>query len=79
MFCKHRDIFGKPGEGVHSYRFMGIALVDALLTVIVAFYVSKKYTVSFVKTLIVFFIAGVIVHRLFCVNTTINVAIFGMV
>ena len=79
MFCKHRDIFGKPGEGVHSYRFMGIALVDAILTIIVAFYVSKKYTVSFVKTLIVFFSAGVIVHRLFCVNTTINVAIFGMV
>ncbi|NBO98854.1 MAG: hypothetical protein EBU90_01830 [Proteobacteria bacterium] len=85
VFCKHRDLFGKPGQGVHSHRFMGVAIVDMLLTVIVAkivsFYVSKKYSIkmSFVKTLAAFLFAGVLVHRLFCVNTTVNVAIFGTV
>jgi hypothetical protein len=26
MFCKHADVFGRPGEGVHSTRIGGYAL-----------------------------------------------------
>ena len=32
-FCKYKDLFGKPGEGVHSYRIFNIAIVDVILTI----------------------------------------------
>ena len=35
-FCKYKDIFGKPKEGVHSYRIMNIAIVDVLATILLA-------------------------------------------
>lgn len=28
MFSEYSDIFGKPNEGVHSYRFLDTAIVD---------------------------------------------------
>ena len=31
--CKYRWIFGKEGEGVHSLRVFGVAVVDVALTV----------------------------------------------
>lgn len=35
-FCKYKNIFGEPGKGVHQYRFAGVAIVDAGLTVLLA-------------------------------------------
>ena len=35
-FCKHKDIFGKPNEGVHKYKIMNIAIVDVLGTILIA-------------------------------------------
>ena len=32
-----KDIFGKVGKGLHSYRIANIAIVDVLLTVILAY------------------------------------------
>ena len=32
--AKYKDIFGKPNEGAHSSRFLGIAIVDAGATII---------------------------------------------
>ena len=26
--CQYKDIFGKPGEGAHSYRVANVAVVD---------------------------------------------------
>ena len=37
MSCQYKDLFGKVGEGVHSYRIFNIAVVDVLLTVLLAF------------------------------------------
>ena len=31
--CKYKDILGKPGQGVHSYRIFNIAIVDVILTI----------------------------------------------
>ena len=31
MYCKYKDIFGKVGSGIHSYRIANIAIVDVLL------------------------------------------------
>jgi hypothetical protein len=34
--CKYKDIFGKPGTGVHAHRVFGLASVDVALTVLLA-------------------------------------------
>ena len=46
--CKYKDSLGKPKEGIHSYRFLGIAIADFLLTIVLAasnniVKYSKKY------------------------------------
>ncbi len=75
--CQYKNIFGKPGEGPHSYRIANIAVVDVLVTVIGAFLISKLFKWKFLKTLLVLFIIGILAHKVFCVKTTVNNAIFG--
>ena len=78
-FNKMREIFGKEGEGVHSYRVFNIAIVDVIATIIGAYLLSIFFKINFWIILIILFILGIILHRLFCVNTTINKFIFGFV
>ena len=77
-FCKHKDILGKPGEGVHKYRFMNIAIVDVLLTILLAkaiqYYIIPTYDIWLI--LFACFIAGILLHRIFCVKTTIDKLLF---
>lgn len=75
--CQYKDIFGKPGEGVHSYRIANVAIVDVVVTIIGAYLLAKLFKWKFLKTLIVLFILGIIAHKLFCVKTTVDKAIFG--
>lgn len=74
--CKYKDFFGKPSEGLHSYRIFDIAIVDVVLTLLVAYILSIKYKTSFIKTSIILFLIGIIAHRLFCVRTTIDKLLF---
>jgi len=78
-FCKYKDILGKPKTGLHSYRVFDIAVVDFLLTILLAkfieFYMMKG--TPFWKILIVTFILGIIIHRIFCVKTTIDKLLFS--
>ena len=78
-FNKLKEIFGKEGEGVHSYRVFNIAIVDVIATIIGAYLLSIFFKINFWIILIILFILGIILHRLFCVNTTINKFIFGFV
>lgn len=81
-YCPFKDlseIFGKVNEGVHSYRFLNLAIIDVIMTIIGAFIIAKIFNINFWIILIFLFILGIILHRLFCVNTTINKLIFGMV
>ena len=75
--CSYKNIFGKPNEGVHSYRIANIAVVDVGATVIGAYLISKLFKWNFLKTLIVLFIIGIIAHKVFCVKTTVDKAIYG--
>ena len=74
--CKYKDMFGKPGKGVHSFRIFNIAVVDVLLTILVAYLISKMFHLRFDITLVVCFIVGIIAHRVFCVRTTIDKLLF---
>jgi hypothetical protein len=79
MFCEYKDIFGKVGEGVHSYRVFNIAIVDVIATIIMV-YLLKIFVFpkrSFLKLTIILFLLGIILHRLFCVKTTVDKYIFG--
>ena len=80
MLCKYKDIFGKVGEGLHSYRLFNIAIVDVISTIFVA-YLLKIYIFpqrSFLKITIILFLLGIILHRIFCVKTTLDKIIFGL-
>ena len=74
--CKYKNVLGKPNEGIHSYRFMGISIVDSVITVVAAYFISHKFKKPFGITLLSLFILGIIVHKLFCVRTTIDKVIF---
>jgi hypothetical protein len=77
MLCKYKDILGQPGKGLHKYRIFNIAIVDVILTIIVAYLISYFYKTHFFITLLILFILGIILHRLFCVKTTVDKFLFG--
>lgn len=77
IFAKYKDIFGKPKEGLHSYRLFDIAIVDVLLTILLAFLISYFFKYSFLIVLLILFLLGIVLHRLFCVRTTIDKLLFN--
>jgi tetrahydromethanopterin S-methyltransferase subunit E len=78
MACQYSEIFGRVGEGAHSYRIFNIAVVDVVLTVLLG--LSVQWLImpktSLVVILAVLFIVGIVLHRVFCVRTTIDRLIF---
>lgn len=74
--CKYKDALGKPNKGIHSYRFMGVAIVDVIMTLIGAILISYFTKYSFLMIAIFLFILGIVLHRLFCVRTTIDKLLF---
>ena len=78
-FCKYKDALGKPNEGLHSYRVFDIAVFDVLLTFLLAkfiqYYILEEY--DFLLILISCFIVGILLHRVFCVKTTVDKLLFS--
>ena len=79
--CKYSTIFGIPGKGLHKYRIFNIAIVDVLLSILLAtviYYLFRylDYKVKFCYILIFVFLLGIILHRVFCVKTTIDKLLF---
>jgi uncharacterized membrane protein YqjE len=77
MFCKYKNIFGKVGEGAHSFRLFDVAVVDVLLTILVSIiinYFYPKYRLVYILGSL--FIMGMILHRIFCVRTTVDKLLF---
>uniref|UniRef100_A0A6C0B105 RDD domain-containing protein n=1 Tax=viral metagenome TaxID=1070528 RepID=A0A6C0B105_9ZZZZ len=74
--CKYKNLFGELKKGPHSYRFFGFAIFDVLMTLIGAFLISYFFNLSFIYTALFLFILGIILHRLFCVRTTVDKLLF---
>ena len=72
FLCQYRHIFGKEKEGIHSYRFMNIAIMDVLLTFIGALVIAYWYKLNIILVFIVLVILGTVIHYIFCVETTIT-------
>jgi hypothetical protein len=71
FLSEYKDIFGKPREGIHSYRFMNISIVDSVTTVILGLLISFVFNVDLLPCLFVTFIVGEVLHYIFCVDTQI--------
>lgn len=78
MLCKYKDSLGKPREGVHSARLMDVAVFDVAGTVLAAYALSRYTSVRFWPALAFLFLAGIVLHRLFCVRTTLDKLIFPL-
>ena len=76
--CKYQTALGIPNKGIHSYRLFDVAIIDVIFTVIGAIIISYFSKRSFIYTLIFLFLLGIILHRLFCVKTTIDKLLFGI-
>lgn len=69
MACPYAFIFGKPNEGVHSRRIGGYAVVDSILTILLAILITYIWKVQLWKSVIGLFILGELLHYLFGVQT----------
>ena len=76
MLCKYKDILGIPNKGIHSYRIFNIAIFDLILTILLALFISYIFKFNFWITLLIIFLIGIIVHRIFCVRTTVDKILF---
>jgi uncharacterized membrane protein len=74
--CKYKDALGIPGKGIHSYRIFNIAIADVVMTIIGAYILSLIFKTPFLYTLIALFVLGIILHKIFCVRTTIDKFLF---
>ena len=76
---KYKNIFGKPGKGIHRFRICNIVIVDVILT----FFLAKAIqfillpTTSYSLILLCTFLLGIFMHLLFGVQTPIQKFLFG--
>jgi hypothetical protein len=77
MFCKYKNSFGKVGEGIHKYRIFNISIIDVLIVFIIALFFSYIFNTNLILTLLILFLLGIIIHRIFCVKTTIDKFLFS--
>lgn len=74
--CEYKNIFAKPNEGIHSLRLFGFAVVDIIMTIVAALLISYFFKFSIGYTLLFLFALGIILHKMFCIQTTLNKIIF---
>jgi hypothetical protein len=70
IFAQYKDLFGASGTGVHKYKFMGTAIVDFTLSILLALFVTWKFKVPLELSIILVLVLGIIFHILFGVETS---------
>lgn len=75
--CKYAELFGKPGEGFHAPRLLGVAAYDLLGTVVVASAVAWFGKFPLLQANALALALGIFFHALFCVDTALNRALMG--
>ena len=80
--CKYKNIFGEVNTGIHTVRIFNIAIFDVLFTIIggilIQFFLLRVFSfyIDLTLVLIILFSLGILLHRLFCVRTTIDKLLF---
>ena len=66
---KYKNVLGEPGKGVHKHRFLNLAIVDYILSIVLAMIITYFTGVPLVLTTIGVLILGIILHSIFGINT----------
>jgi purine-cytosine permease-like protein len=74
--CKYKNILGEPGKGFHSYRALGVSILDVLVVLLAAIGISYWTKISAYIIVPGMFLLGIVVHRMFCVRTTVDKLLF---
>jgi len=69
MGCPYKYVLGIPGQGFHSTRIFGYALNDTIATIVLALVTAYLFNLSFLPTLVVWFVLGEILHYAFGTQT----------
>ena len=69
MSCPYANIFGAPGTGAHSLRFMGVAVADTSLTILLAIYTTWEFGGNVFLHFLFWLVIGEIFHYAFGVQT----------
>ena len=69
IFKEYRNIFGEPGIGVHSFRILDAPVVDHLLTILFAMFITYFSKIPLELTIPVCYILGILCHYLFGVSS----------
>jgi len=75
--CPYQNIFGKVGEGPHKYRLFGFAIVDTVATLVLAFIIARYTKQDPTLVFIALVLLSIIVHRAFCVESTLTKLALG--
>jgi hypothetical protein len=75
-FCKYKDMFGKPREGLRRYRIFDVSIMDAVVVIVFVYIFTYFTKYSFWPSLAVTFLLGIFAHRLFCVRTRVDKILF---
>ena len=77
--CRYKNMFGRPGHGIHRFRIANIAIVDVIFTFILAYILQiiffEKY--NYWSILLICFLAAIIIHHMFCVKTVVQKFLFS--
>ena len=75
MAGEYSSALGIPGQGFHTH-YGGIALLDVLGTIVVAELLSYSFGWNIYLVLVTLFLAGIVLHRYFCVRTEVDKMLF---
>jgi hypothetical protein len=73
--CKYKNAAGEPGSKAYS-RIFTIRIIDLVSVIVGSYLLSYMLGTSFLKTLVIIFVFGIIVHRVFCVRTAFDKLLF---
>lgn len=83
--CQYKDALGEPRKGFHSIRLFDFAVLDIVGTFILAYLLSLfirmvfGYNLNYIISVIFVFCLAIFLHWLFCVNTKLNIMLFGQI
>ena len=75
MSCIYKDSLGIPGQGFHTH-ILGVAILDVIGSILIAELLSYIFNWNIYLTMIAVFLTGIVLHRIFCVRTTLDKILF---
>lgn len=76
LLCKYKNALGQPGKGIHSHRLGGLAVADVIGTIVIGWALALLMRWNRAWTILGFWCLGILLHWLFCVDTSIHKLLF---